>query len=233
MHDLPNMDLDALATFLAVHRAGGISHAAATLFRSQPAISRRIALLEHELKAPLFDRIGGSLVLSEAGRTLLPFAERAVAAIVDAGEAMRAFRDARVGSVSIAVVGTLADAELTDVLRRFQAEAPGVEVELRTGNSAEVSALVRRGIAALGLRYLEDSSPDLDCRRVGSETLVVACAASHRYAGRKLASIAALRKERWLAFPRTPGRTDDIGSIIEAAFIRRRIPDIPLTPSTA
>ena len=47
------MDSDALNTFLTVHRRGGISSAAKVLHRSQPAISRRIALLEQELGVPL------------------------------------------------------------------------------------------------------------------------------------------------------------------------------------
>ena len=53
------MDSDALLTFLTVHRRGGISSAAKALHRSQPAISRRIALLEQELGVPLFERIAG------------------------------------------------------------------------------------------------------------------------------------------------------------------------------
>ena len=47
------MDSDALNTFLMVHRRGGISSAAKALHRSQPAISRRIALLEQELGVPI------------------------------------------------------------------------------------------------------------------------------------------------------------------------------------
>ena len=74
------MDSDALNTFLVVHRRGGISNAAKALHRSQPAISRRIALLEQELGVPLFERIGGKTRLSDAGRVMVPYAERAVAA---------------------------------------------------------------------------------------------------------------------------------------------------------
>jgi len=74
------MDSDALNTFLVVHRRGGISNAAKALHRSQPAISRRIALLEQELGVPLFERVAGKTRLSDAGRVMVPYAERAVAA---------------------------------------------------------------------------------------------------------------------------------------------------------
>ena len=73
------MDSDALQTFVAVHREQGFSRAARVLNRTQPAISRRISLLEHELGAPLFERVSGGIVLSQAGRVLLPYAERAQA----------------------------------------------------------------------------------------------------------------------------------------------------------
>ena len=78
------MDSDALNTFLIVHRRGGISNAAKALHRSQPAISRRIALLEQELGVPLFERVAGRTRLSDAGRVMVPYAERAVAAAQDA-----------------------------------------------------------------------------------------------------------------------------------------------------
>src|SRR5215475_8932887 len=75
-----DVDSDALNTFLTVHRRGGVSNAARALHRSQPAISRRIVLLEQELGVPLFERISGRTRLSDAGRVLIPYAERAVAA---------------------------------------------------------------------------------------------------------------------------------------------------------
>src|SRR5258708_39661244 len=68
------MDVEALRTFAAIHSSGGVTRAAATLRRSQPAVSRRLALLEHELGVPLFERIPGGVVLSEAGRAGLPVA---------------------------------------------------------------------------------------------------------------------------------------------------------------
>jgi DNA-binding transcriptional LysR family regulator len=113
----PNMDSDALDTFLTVHRRGGISSAAKVLHRSQPAISRRITLLEQELGVPLFERIAGRTVLSDAGRVLVPYAERAVAAAQDAENAVRALARPDSGPVALAVVGTLAGRRLSRILK--------------------------------------------------------------------------------------------------------------------
>src|SRR6185437_2450127 len=121
------MDGEALKTFVAVYRQGGFSNAARQLNRTQPAISRRIALLEEELGVPLLERMSTGIALSQAGRVLLPYAERALAALQDAEAAVRALRTADAGPVTLAAVGTLADAALTAVLKRFAQSHPAVD----------------------------------------------------------------------------------------------------------
>jgi len=86
--------------------------------------------------------------ITDAGRALLPYAEAALAAIRDGERAVR-----EPGTVfRLALVGTLADSHVVDAMREFTARSR-VEVDLRTANSREVSALVRRGEADLGVRY--------------------------------------------------------------------------------
>jgi DNA-binding transcriptional LysR family regulator len=62
------MELDQVETFVAIVRRGGFTRAATTLHLSQPAVSRRLDLLERELGWPLFDRTRGGAQLTEAGR---------------------------------------------------------------------------------------------------------------------------------------------------------------------
>src|SRR4030095_6575402 len=216
------MDTEALETFVAVHREQGFSRAARVLNRTQPAISVVISLLEQELGAPLFERVTGGIVLSQAGRVLLPYAERALAAVKDATEAGRGLRADAGGPVSLASVGTLAGTNLTAVLQRFTKSHPRVDLTFRTARSAEVSELVRRGEVSIGLRYERDRSPDLQCESLGAEPLVVVCGPAHRLAGRKVASLQTLREERWLAFPDVPGQRE-----IAASHVFRHL----LTPS--
>jgi DNA-binding transcriptional LysR family regulator len=223
------MDSDALETFVTIHRAGGFSAGAEKLHRSQPAISRRIAVLEDEIGAPLFDRVAGGIVLSQAGRALLPHAERVLAALTEARRALADAHAANSGSVSLAVVGTLASTELTVVLKRFGARHPKAALSLRTATSAEVSRVVRSGEADIGLRYHDDASGDLVCERLKPETLVVACARGHRFAGKTVRSLKALREEPWIAFPLSPGPSEAT-SHIHAQFLVRGIGEIRWTP---
>jgi DNA-binding transcriptional LysR family regulator len=212
------VDSDALKTFLTVHREGGISSAARALHRTQPAISRRIALLEQELGVPLFERSAGRTVLSDAGRVMVPYAERAVAAAQDAENAVRALAKPNAGPVALAIVGTLAGARLSKIMRRFSRTYPDAELTLRTATSAEVSDLVRRGEATIGLRYDHDRSLDLACDLLATEPLMVVCAPDHPMAGRRVGRLAELREQRWIAFPEVPGRREIAAGHILALF---------------
>jgi DNA-binding transcriptional LysR family regulator len=224
------MDSDALNTFLVVHRRGGISNAAKALHRSQPAISRRIALLEQELGVPLFERIAGKARLSDGGRVMVPYAERAVAAAQDAENAVRALSRDNSGPVALAVTGTLAGGRLSKVLKRFAKQYPDVALTLRTATSAEVSDLIRRGEATIGLRYDRDRSGDLDCEMLFAEPLQVVCAPDHPLAGRRVGKLADLRTERWIAFPELPGRREIAASHVFALFLTRGMGEIDWTP---
>jgi DNA-binding transcriptional LysR family regulator len=224
------MDSEALSTFLAVYRSGGVSNAAKLLHRSQPAISRRIALLEGALGVPLFERIAGRTRLSDAGRVMVPYAERAVAAVQDAEHAVRSLVRANAGPVALAVVGTLAGGGLAAIMKRFAAEHPDVDLTLRTATSAEVSGLIRRGEATIGLRYDLDRSSDLDHERLFAEPFRVVCASDHPRAGRRVARLADLRGERWIAFPEVPGRREITASHVFALFQTHGLGEIDWTP---
>ncbi len=223
------MDSEALATFLMVHRQGGVSAAAAALSRTQSAISRRLAVLEEELGAPLFERIGRGLTLSQAGLALLPHAERVAAAVGDAVAAVEAAKSGAVGTVHIAAVGTLASSGLTALLRQLREAFPGIDIRLQTATSDGVSEKVRTGEVAVGLRYFEDRSPDLVCKLIHHERLVVACAPSHPLAGRRVKSLTRLSGERWLAFPHPPQRSEPFAQTIFSQFLSRGVDRIDWT----
>src|SRR5262249_49509989 len=146
------MDLDRIEAFLGIVRRGSFTGAAAALALSQPAVSRRIDLLEDELAAPLFERTRAGIRLTDAGRAFLPYAETLLASVHDGVAAVRALERPDHGTMTLAIVGTLAATALTRRLQTFRAEHPGVDLRLRTALSREVSELVRRGDATLGLR---------------------------------------------------------------------------------
>ena len=202
-----SMELDHVEAFLAIARSGGFARGSAALHLSQPATSRRIKLLEAELGAPLFDRLGRGVTLTEAGRAFLPHAQALLASMRDGIDAVSAVRGTGQGPVTLAMVGTLASGSLTARLSRLCRAHPGLDLRLRTALSTEVSALVLRGEAALGLRYGTDPDPGLVSVVIHQERLVPVCPPGHPLAAGDTA--AALAGQRWLGFPPRPGASAD------------------------
>jgi DNA-binding transcriptional LysR family regulator len=221
------MNLHELQTFVSISRLGGVSRAAGQLHRSQPAITRRVKLLEDHLGAPLLERKPGGSVLTEAGRTFLPYAEAVLAALKDGGQAVRALEGADHGVVSLALVGTLTGTSIVDQLRRFSAKHPNARLELRTANSFEVSDLVRRGDVSLGLRYFADASPELVSRQIAEERIVVVCSSRHRWAGKTLRDPEQLRTDQWLALPMTRHQ-GSFAHLLARQLASAKLDDVPV-----
>lgn len=223
------MTLDELKAFVTVAEAGGFTKASAILHRSQPAISRRIDLLEKTLGTPLFERRGRQVSLTGAGKSLLPHAENALAAVQDGYNAVRESLGHADGALTLAVVGTIADSYLVEVLRSFQGEYKNIRVDLQTANSREVSDLVRRAEAAIGLRYFEDSDPRLETEPLGSERLYVVVAADHPITATRRKNLQPFAADQWLAFPTSRSQPESYGSLLDTQLAAGGVSDPKIT----
>ena len=83
------MEIRELRSFLHVAHAGSVSRAAQELRVAQPALSRQIQKLEHELGMPLFSRHGRGVRLSTAGSQLLERAEAIIRLVHEASEEIK------------------------------------------------------------------------------------------------------------------------------------------------
>jgi DNA-binding transcriptional LysR family regulator len=223
------MDMDQVRTFVAIARGRSFSGASAALHPSQPAISRRIELLEREFDIPLFERLRGGAVLTDAGAAFLPYAESVLAAAEDGAEALRAARRGDVGAISLALVGTLANASLTKVLRQFGRKYPGVRLDLRTATSQEVGELVQRGEATLGLRYATGGNSGVASDKIAEERLVVVGCKDHPLANGRSHQPAKLARERWVAFP-TRNKRESFIQFLERKLLAVGLEDVEIIP---
>ena len=96
------MEINNLKTFLAVSEDGSFSKAADRMGLTQPAISKRVAQLEEQLGTKLFDRIGRSVCLTEAGNTLISHSKLIVRHLEDTQLAIRNLKGTVEGSLSLA-----------------------------------------------------------------------------------------------------------------------------------
>jgi DNA-binding transcriptional LysR family regulator len=221
------LNLHDLQTFVSIAHLGGVTRAAGQLNRSQPAITRRVKLLEDQLGVPLLERGPGGSMLTEAGRTFLPYAEAVLAALKDGAQAVQALQGEDHGVVSLAIVGTLAGTTIVQQLRRFSSRHRSARLELRTANSFEVSDMVRRGEVNLGLRYFGDPSPELISQQISEERIVLVCSARHKWGGKRLRDPERLRADQWLALPMTRHR-DSFAHLVARQLASAHLDDVPI-----
>jgi DNA-binding transcriptional LysR family regulator len=219
------MNLHDLETFVSIAQLGGVTRAAGQLNRSQPAITRRIKILEDQLGMPLLERGRNGAMLTEAGRIFLPYAEAVLAALKDGTQAVQALEGDDRGAVSLAIVGTLAGTTVVEQLRRFSARHRNARLMLRTANSFEVSDMVRRGEVSLGLRYFADPSPELISRQISQERIVVVCSAQHKWGGKRLQDSGQLRADQWLSLPMTRHR-DSFAHLVTRQLASAKLDDV-------
>jgi LysR family transcriptional activator of nhaA len=134
-----DLNYNHLRYFWAVAHAGSLTRAAEHMNLSQSALSVQVQKLEHQMGHPLFERVGRKLVLTEAGRIALDYADT----VFKAGdELMSTLRDRPLASRQVLRVGAL-----TTLSRNFQLEflrplvgRPDVELIVRSGNIRDLLA---------------------------------------------------------------------------------------------
>jgi len=135
------MTFEQLRSFLWVARLGGFRKAADRLNLSQPAVSTRIANLEDELEAKLFERGPGELVLTKQGQQLLGYAEQLL--FVEQEIKHRVANPAETeGLFRIGASETIAQAWLPSFIQAFSARFPRVNVDLTVDISLNLRASI-------------------------------------------------------------------------------------------
>lgn len=187
------MDINALQAFVEVARQGSFSKAAELLFVTQPAVSKRIAALEDELQARLFDRIGKSITLTETGTQLLPRARRL---LLEADEMKRI-----ASSLSTSVSGKLTMGtshhiglhRLPPVLKAFHKQYPEVIMDLRFMDSEQACQAVEQGELELAIVTLPSATPpNLEVQTIWIDLLEVVTAVDHPLAAQQQAALKTL-----------------------------------------
>ncbi|HEY0636414.1 MAG TPA: LysR family transcriptional regulator [Pseudonocardiaceae bacterium] len=172
--------LHQLRCFLTTLEHGSFTAAAAALGYAQPSVSEQVRLLEQQLDATLFRRVGRGLVPTEAARALQPHAAAALGSVADARRAVAEVRELLTGTVRFGVFRTarfyLGPDLVADLLRRH----PGIQVELVGQNSVEVREQLRRGRLEAAVIALPVGDDDLTVRPVMRDELVYVSADPER-----------------------------------------------------
>lgn len=152
-----NLDIDLVRTFVAIVDLGGLIKAANRIGRTQSAVSQQVRRLEESLGAPLFQREGRHLVLTETGEAFLAYARR----LLDLNdETLAALRTAPRGAVRFGMPPDFADTWLPLALGRFGADFPDLRVEAVADRISVVLDRLDRGLLDVAVVYSRPGRPD-------------------------------------------------------------------------
>ncbi|MCW8825965.1 MAG: LysR family transcriptional regulator [Gammaproteobacteria bacterium] len=187
------MEITALKAFIAVAENRSFSIAAEKIFLTQPAISKRIATLESQLGTSLFDRIGRQIQLTEAGRALLPRAQKIINEVEDSRRAIANLSNRVEGKLSIGTSHHIGLHRLPPILRQYIQRYPDVELDLHFMDSEEACRAVERGELELGIVTLP-LNPDehLKVKPLWTDSLQLVTGREHPFVGRKTVDLKAL-----------------------------------------
>lgn len=152
--------------FHEVAVCGNISAAARSLFISQPAISKAILKLEHNLSTTLFLRSSRGVRLTEDGELLFRQVDAAFHAIGQGEELLKKNLELGVGSLSIGVSTTLCKYMLLPYLKTYIQENPHVKLSIFCQSSAETIAGLESGRLDIGLVGESDKMGELSFKPV-------------------------------------------------------------------
>ena len=179
------MDIRRLEAFKKVYELGSFSKAGLELFLSQPTISAHVLSLEQELGTQLFDRLGRTILPTQAGEILYRHALQIFATIDSATAEIGLLQQRVAGELLLGGSTIPATYLLPQRLAEFTRLYPEVRVRLTVGDSQEIINAIQGGTLSLGVVGASANDPDLVFSTLLEDELIVV-------ASKKLPGIQAL-----------------------------------------
>ncbi len=174
------MDLSLYKAFISVAELGSFSRAADALYITQPAVSKRIALLEEQLGSSLFDRIGRKVMLNEAGKALLPVALRIMQEVKESQRVIDNLSGEVSGHLSLVTSHHIGLRRLPEILKAYAQDYPQVRLDLAFMDSENACQKIETGTFELGVVTLPlTPSPRLNLTQLWNDPLSIAVAPEH------------------------------------------------------
>ncbi len=176
--------LGQLKAFEAVARLGSFSAAGKELFVTQPAVSKKIRLLQDEVGLPLLEQIGKRSHLTDAGRLLLGVCTDWLETWSHFEQSIADLQGLKRGRLRIAVV-TTGKYFMPRVLGPFCADYPGIDVAMEVVNRNRLLERLARNQDDLYIMGVPPDDLDIDSEPLISNPLVVVAPASNPLAKRR------------------------------------------------
>ena len=173
------VQLPHLETFSKAAELSSFTGAAKALGLTQAAVSQRIQALEKTLNKSLFDRRGGRVLLTEAGRALYGYAQKILELHREAREEITGHEHPVVGELEIAASSVPGEHLLPALLSVFGQMHPHVRVRAAVSDSVVVMGQVERGEVSVGLVGRKADNPNLEFRFLAADRMVLVTPTGH------------------------------------------------------
>jgi len=193
---MPNIDFDfrELEIFSRVVELESFSKAAEAVFLVQASVSERIASLESKVGTRLLDRLGRRVIPTAAGELLHKHAILLLEMKETARLEMEKFLGLEQGEISMGGSTIPGEYILPSLIGQFNKTYPHLSVNLTISDSGNIEKLVLAGNLELGVIGSKSLHPNILCRRLWEDELVLAVPARHPWAGRKAVSLKEIRE---------------------------------------
>jgi len=179
------MNIDQLKAFHKVARTGSFTKAADELFLTQPAVSQQIKSLEASFGVLLFDRSNKKVRLSNEGEILLAYTNKLFNLFEEIEILFDQFEGLRKGKITLGSTAVLGTYFLPRIIGRYSKQYPGIDIDLRMGNSQMVHNWVIEGSVDLGFAGKMKSHHRLKRIRIHREMLLMVCSKDNLLAQKK------------------------------------------------
>lgn len=180
------VELRQLKYFLAVAECQSFTRGAEKVAVSQPSLSIQIAALEDELGAPLFDRLGRHVALTEAGRLLQDHAQRVMRETELAAQSIHDLTGAEQGCLVVGSISTVNSYLIPPLVCRFKQRFPRVHLQIRAQTSTTIEEELLANRMDVGLCLLPIANERLIAHRLLTETLTLVASPGFRMVGRRV-----------------------------------------------
>ncbi|AHI01912.1 LysR family transcriptional regulator [Kutzneria albida] len=218
------MELRQLEYFVAVAEECHFTRAAQRLHVAQSGLSASIRTLERELGATLFLRSTRQVELTEAGRALLVEARRALTNVAAARDAVAAVQGLLRGRLAVGTIQCLCTVDLPRVLAQFSAAHPGVQMQLRHSESADLIEQVRTGRLDVAFVSRPARCPDdVMMTPLAAVPMALTCGPEHPFALRSEVALEELSGLSFVDYNPGWGTRDTVDRVLAAAAVDRHV----------
>ena len=215
------MDINALKTFIQVAESGSFSKAAIDLHITQPAVSKRIAMLESQFGQRLIDRIGRKIALTQAGKTLLPHARTTIIQFEDTRRSLDNLSGEVTGTFNLGISHHLGLHRLPPILKAFARQYPNVTLDIHFLDSEVAYEGVLHGSIELGLITLtQDVSDKVNALPVWNDPLKFVVSADHPLATKPAINLLDVSRHNAIL----PQIETFTGALVKKLFDERSLP---------